>query len=110
MDRTQIIAALAGLLFAAFLLGFLSHWIVTRLSRVSHRDLDELDNMAEALHDAEHARDQAVAARHKTEQEARRYTAQLQSDLDAALEGLRAAQAEADELRAFISEENLRQG
>ena len=41
MDRTDLIAATAILLFAAFLLGFLTHWLVSRLSHVSRRDLDE---------------------------------------------------------------------
>lgn len=110
MDRTQVILALAILLFASFVLGFLTHWVVTRLSRVSHRDLDELDNMAEDLHEAEMTRDNAIAERHKVEHEAQRYTKQLQAELNASMDGLREARAESEELRKFISEQNMGQG
>ncbi|MCR9087345.1 MAG: hypothetical protein NXH97_11425 [Rhodobacteraceae bacterium] len=109
MDRTQVIAALAILLFGAFLLGFLTHWVVTRLSRVSHRDLDELDKMAEELHEAEIQRDEAVTERHRVEHEAHRKLVQTEAELRAAMDGLRDARAEAADLRAFISEQNLRQ-
>lgn len=107
MDRTQVIAALAVLLFGAFLLGFLTHWIVTRLSRVSHRDLDELDNMAEELHEAEQTRDAALADRHRIEHEAQRYLAQTEAELRAAMDGLREVRAENEELRAFVAEQNM---
>ena len=107
MDRTQVIAALAVLLFGAFLLGFLTHWIVTRLSRVSHRDLDELDNMAESLHEAEMERDEAVAERHRAEHEIHNKLVQTEAELRAAMDGLRDARAEAEDLRAFISEQNM---
>lgn len=109
MDRVQIIAALAVLLFGSFVLGFLTHWIVTRLSRVSHRDLDELDNMAEALHTAEITRDEAIAERHRIEHDVQRETAQARTDLRAALDGLGEARAEAAELRAYITKHRIGQ-
>ncbi|MCV6596274.1 MAG: hypothetical protein OIF40_04215 [Mangrovicoccus sp.] len=110
MDRTQVITALALLLFGSFVLGFLTHWIVTRLSRVSHRDLDELDNMAEALHQAEETRDTLMAERHKVEHESKRKIHQLEVELRGATEAMKTAQADAKELRAFIAEENMKQG
>lgn len=109
MDRTQVIAALAVLLFGAFLLGFLTHWLVSRLSRVSHHHLDELDNMAEELHEAEAQRDQAIADRHRTEHEVQRKLAQTEAELRAAMNGLREARAEAEDLRAFITKQNIGQ-
>jgi len=109
MDRTQVILALTALLFGSFLLGFLTHWIVTRLSRVSHRDLDELDSMAEELHQAEETRDHLMAERHKAEHDNKRKIHQLEVELRATTEAMQNAQAEAKELRAFIAEENMKQ-
>ena len=63
MDRNELVIATAILLFGAFLLGFLTHWLVSRLSHVSKSDLSELEAMAEALHSAEEARDAAIAER-----------------------------------------------
>lgn len=109
MDRTQVIAALAILLFGAFVLGFLTHWIVSRLSRVSHHHLDELDNMAEELHEAEIQRDEAIAERHRIEHEAQRAFTQTEAELRAAMGGLRDARAEAEDLRAYIAEQKMGQ-
>lgn len=109
MDRGQVILALAALLFGCFVLGFLTHWVVTRLSRVSHRDLDQLDSMAEELHTAERVRDEAVSERQQIEHEAQRMIVQLQAELGAAMDGLREARAEAEELRNYIAEENIGQ-
>ncbi len=99
MDRTEFIAATAILLFGAFCLGFLTHWIVNRLSHVAKDDLSELERLAEALHDAEEARDAAMA-RHRNA-EAR--LSQAEADLRATMEGLHEARREAEELRAWIA-------
>ena len=105
MDRTDLIAATAILLFAAFGLGFLTHWLVARLSHVSRHDLDEFDRMAEALHHAEEQRDASRARRKVAEAQ----LADVAADLEAALAALEESRAEADELRAFIAAENLGQ-
>ena len=103
MDRTELIAATAILLFAAFGLGFVTHWLVTRLSHVSRHDLDEFDRMAEALHHAEEQRDASRARRRTAETE----LGDVAADLEAALAALAESRAEAEELRAFIADENL---
>ncbi|MEV8467125.1 hypothetical protein AB0T83_10070 [Fluviibacterium sp. DFM31] len=107
MDRTEFIIATAILLFGAFCLGFVTHWVVSRLSHVSKADLSELDSMAEALHDAEEARD---AARTELKEEEGRLHGRLkeaEAELKAAMEGLQSARRETEELRAFISKQNM---
>ncbi|MCA8879983.1 MAG: hypothetical protein KDA73_08510 [Rhodobacteraceae bacterium] len=103
MTRTDLILATSILLFGAFCIGFLTHWLVNRLSHVSKSDLDELDRMAAALHHAEESRDTALGRRRKAEDELER----TRSDLDAAVGALTEARQDAEELRAFISEQNM---
>lgn len=103
MNRTELIAAAAILLFAAFCLGFLIHWLVSRLSHVSRSDLGELDRMAEALHHAEEAQEAGRARRKDAELRLH----QTEAELAAALAALGEARDEAEELRAFISAENM---
>ncbi|MFV0245430.1 MAG: hypothetical protein ACK5IB_10485 [Qingshengfaniella sp.] len=110
MNRTELIGFLALALFGAFLVGFALHWLIMRLSRVSHAELGELDQMAEALHDAEEARDHAIAERNASETRLNSQLVQSQAELRGAMEGLRDARAEAEELRAYLSEQNLPRG
>ena len=107
MDRNEFIIATALFLFGAFLLGFVTHWIITRLSRVSKAELGELDRMAEALHRAEEDRDAATEDLNRTEARLRNRISQAEAELQAAMEGLRDARNDAEELRAFISEQNM---
>lgn len=118
MDRTEFIVATAILLFGAFCLGFLTHWVTNRLSHVSKADLDELDEMAEALHDAEEARDEAQAELKaeeekihtqlaETEASLKAKLAEAEAELRAAMDGLQSARRETEELREFISKQNM---
>jgi hypothetical protein len=102
MDRSELVIATAILLFGAFLLGFLSHWVVNRLSHVSKSDLSELEAMAEALHDAEEARDEALAERIAVETRLGARLTQAEAELRAAMEGLREARHESESLRAEL--------
>ena len=90
MNRTEFIIATAIILFVAFMLGWFAYWILHRLTRVSHADIGELDNMAQSLHEAE------LGTR----------LAQAEAELRATMEGLRDARAEAEELRAYIARQN----
>jgi len=65
MDRTELIIAIAAALFGAYLLGFLTHWVINRLTHVSDAELGQLDRMAEDLHRAEEERDAALAESHR---------------------------------------------
>ena len=106
MDRLQFIIAIAIILFMAFGLGWLGHWIVARFSRVSSADLGEMEALARALHDAEETRDQAIAYLQSRETELTSQLSQTEAELRAAREGLRSSRAETDELRAYINEVN----
>lgn len=102
MNRTEFIVVTAIILFVAFMLGWFANWLVHRLTRVSQADLSELDNMAQSLHEAEEARDQAIEYLQQREAEMMNRQHRLEVDLRAALDDLRDARAEADELRAYI--------
>lgn len=102
MNRIEFILVTALVLFVAFMLGWFASWLIHRVSRVTASDMDELDQMAQALHEAEETRDQAITYVHQREAELANQLTQSQAELTAAMEGLRAARHEADELRAYI--------
>ncbi|MDR9428393.1 MAG: hypothetical protein RI538_08440 [Salibaculum sp.] len=102
MNRTEFIIATAIVLFVAFALGWFANWLVNRFTRVSKSDVGELDKMAQALHEAEETRDQAITYLQQREAEMTNQLAQTEAELRAAMDGLRAARAEADGLRARL--------
>ena len=102
MNRTEFIIATAIILFVAFLLGWFAHWLVSRFMRVGRTDMNELDRMAQQLHEAEEQRDQAVAYFHQREAELTSRLSQTEAELRAAMDGLRDARQEAEELRAHV--------
>ncbi len=106
MNRAEFILATAAILFLAFLVGWFAHWLISRLTRVSQSDLSELDKMAQALHDAEETRDQAITYLQQREAEMTNQLAQTEAELQAAMDGLRDARREAEELRAYIERAN----
>lgn len=107
MDRNDVIFATAILLFGSYCIGFLSHWIINRLSHVSKSDLGELDKMADTLHRSEEARDKLALHQETVEARLRGRISQTEAELKAAMEGLRDARSDAEELRAFISSQNM---
>ncbi|MCV6586700.1 MAG: hypothetical protein OIF47_14305 [Marinibacterium sp.] len=100
MSRTEFIVVTAIVLFAAFVMGWGAHWLVTRFTRVNPRDVDEFDRMSRELHEAEETRDEAITYLQQREAELSNRLAQSEAELSAAMEGLRVARAEAEELRA----------
>ncbi len=106
MDRTEFITAAALILFVAFMLGWFAYWLLHKLTRVSAADIGEIDKMAQELHDAEEARDQAIAYFQNREAELTNQLQQTEAELRAAMEGLREARHEAEELRAWIDRQN----
>ena len=102
MNRGEFILATAAILFVAFLVGWFAHWLISRLSRVSQADLSELDKMAQALHEAEETRDQAITYLQQREAEMTNQLAQTEAELQAAMDGLRDARREAEEMRVQI--------
>ena len=106
MNRLEFVIAIAAILFVAFALGWLAHWLLSRFHRVTSADLNELDAMAKALHDAEETRDQAVAYLQQREAELTGQLAQTEAELRAAMDGLREARQETEELRLYIEQIN----
>ena len=102
MNRTEFIVTTAIILFIAFLLGWSASWLMHRLTRATQSDMDELDTMARDLHDAEETRDQALTYLEQRESERTNLLQQTEADLRAAMDGLRDARREAEELRAYI--------
>jgi type VI protein secretion system component VasK len=106
MNRTEFIVATAIILFVAFCLGWIVSWIVHRLNRVSKADIGELERLAQSLHEAEETRDQALSYMQNREAELTKKLSQNEAELGAAMEGLRDARRDAEELRAYIERVN----
>ena len=102
MNRTEFIVATAVVLFVAFLLGWFASWLVHRVTRVTQSEMGELDRMAQSLHEAEETRDEAITYLQQREAELTNQLTQTEAELEAAMEGLRAARHEAEELRGYI--------
>jgi septal ring factor EnvC (AmiA/AmiB activator) len=102
MNRTEFIVATAVILFVAFALGWFANWLVHRFTRVTQADIGELDRLAQALHDAEETRDQAIIYLQQREAEITNQLSQTEAELRAAMDGLRDARREAADLRAQL--------
>jgi prophage endopeptidase len=102
MNRTEFIAATAVILLLAFAAGWFTYWLVHRFTRVAGGDMAEMDRMAQSLHEAEEMRDQAIVYLESREGELMNQIAQTEAELRAAMEGLRDARHEAEEMRAYI--------
>lgn len=108
MNRTEFIIATAIILFVAFALGWFASWLVNRFTRVTQADIGELDKMAQALHEAEETRDQAITYLQQREADISNQLSQTEAELRAAMDGLRDARREAEELRAYIERQGAR--
>jgi hypothetical protein len=108
VNRTEFIIATAVILFAAFALGWFAGWLVNRFTRVTRAEIGELDRMAQALHDAEETRDQALAYLSSREAELEGLLSQRDAELRAAMDGLRDARGEAEGLRDWIERNHRR--
>ncbi|MGH1454604.1 MAG: hypothetical protein ACRBBV_15670 [Paracoccaceae bacterium] len=106
MNRTQFIIATAIILFVAFCMGWFANWLVHRFTRVSRGDVGELERMGQELHEAEETRDQAITYLQQREAELTNQLSQTEAELSAAMEGLRDARHETEELRAYIERQN----
>lgn len=102
MNRTEFTIAIAIILLAAFAAGWFAYWLLHRFTRVAGGDMAEMDRLAQALHEAEETRDQAILYLEQREAELLNQVAQSEAELRAAMEGLRDARAEAEEMRGYI--------
>ena len=103
MSRTEFVLATAIILFVAFCLGWFASWLVNRFTRVSKAEVGELDRMAQALHEAEETRDQAITYLQQREAEITNQLSQTEAELRAAMDGLRDARQEAEHLRGQVA-------
>lgn len=103
MNRIEFILVTAAILLVTFALGWLAHWVVARFTRVSQDDLSELDRLAQALHEAEEIRDQALAWIEQREADLTDRQAQTEAELRAAMDGLREARREIDHLQGLLA-------
>ncbi len=108
MNRTEFIITTAIILFIAFAVGWFAHWLVHRFTRVKQSDVADLDRMSQELHEAEETRDQAITYLQQREAELTNQLTQTEAELRAAMDGLRDARHEAEELRSQV--ERARQG
>lgn len=102
MNRTDFVIATAIILLLAFAMGWFAHWLLHRFARVAGSDLAEMDKLAQSLHEAEEVRDQAIIYLEQREGELMNQIAQTDAELRAAMDGLRDARQEAEEMRAYI--------
>lgn len=106
MNRTEFIIATAIILFVAFMMGWFAYWVLHKLTRISGGDMNEVDRMARDLHEAEESREEAVTYMQQREAELTNQLQQTEAELGAAMEGLREARREAEELRAYVERVN----
>ncbi|WP_137701678.1 hypothetical protein [Marimonas lutisalis] len=104
MTRTEFIIATAIILFVAFCMGWFANWLIHRFTRVARSDMEELEKMAQELHEAEETRDQAITYLQQREAELTNQLSQTEAELAAAMEGLRDARHEAEELRSHLEQ------
>ncbi len=102
MNRTQLTLATAVVLLLAFALGWFAYWLLHRFTRVAGGDVAEMDRLAQALHEAEETRDQAILYLEHREAELMGQISQSEAEQKATMEGLRDARAEAEEMRRYI--------
>ncbi len=102
MNRTEFTMAIAIILLLAFACGWFTYWLLHRFTRVAGGDVAEMDRLAQSLHEAEETRDQAILYLEQREAELLNQIAQTDAELRAAMEGLRDARHEAEEMRGYI--------
>ena len=96
MNREEFIISAAIVLFFAFLLGWISRWLLQRLNMVSEKDLNELNKISAALLEAEQNNEQS----RNRQLELNKNISQLEAELAAAMDGLRSARLEMEDLRS----------
>lgn len=102
MNRSEFILITASILFAAFVMGWFACWLLHRLTRPTRSDMTLLDRMGQQLHEAEEARDRAVAELEEREAVLMTRLTGAEAELQAAMDGLRASRGEVEELRDYI--------
>ncbi len=100
MNREEFIVSAAIVLFLTFMLGWLSRWLIQRLNMVSEKDLKDLNRISTALLEAEQDNEKAK----NREIDLNKKILQLEAELEAAMDGLRAARLETEDLKSSLIE------
>ena len=103
MNRTELVIAIAVVLFLAFMAGWVLRWLFGRMNSVNSVNVSEIDDLANRLHEAEEARDQALTYLQQREWELTNQLSQTEAELQAAMEGLGEARREVGELQAQLN-------
>lgn len=106
MDKNELITAISAAFMIFFALGWVARMGYGRLRRINSSNVDEIDDLATRLHDAEEQRDEALAYLQQRENELSNKASQAEAELDAAMQGLGAARRETEELRRYIEDLN----
>jgi len=107
MDKNELIIAISLAFMIFFALGWIARMGYGKLRRVNSTNVDEIDDLATRLHEAEEQRDETVAYLHHRERELTNQASQAEAELDAAMQGLGSARREAEALRREL--DDLRQ-
>lgn len=103
MDRTAFVVVTTIILMLAFAAGWFTYWVLHRFTHVAGGDLGEMDRLAQSLHEAEELRDQAIVYMEEREAELQNQLHQAEAELRAAMDGLRDARRETEDLRNHIT-------
>lgn len=104
MNRSELTLVIAGALVLALLIGWTLRWMLGRLDAAGPGNAARAADLAARLHDAEDARARAEARLAAVERDLTGRLAQLESELNAALDRLDTAQAQGDAIRAAYRE------
>lgn len=99
MSRLGITVSIAAVLLIAVAVGWISHWLWSRLSRSGSADVDRIDDMATRLYAAEVAAAESENALAGARGELERQLAEREAELAAAMEGLGDARREIEDWR-----------
>jgi len=99
MDKNELITAIAVAFMIFFILGWIARMGYGRLRRINSSNVDEIDDLASRMHDAEEQRDEAVTYMQARECELVNLATQAEAERDAAMQGLGAARREVEALR-----------
>jgi hypothetical protein len=99
MDRNELTMAVAGALFAAFVLGWVFRWFFGRMNAHGAHGATH-SQMASELHAAEEARHRAELRVAEVEAASARRVAKVEAELELTREAFNGAKAQAEEVRA----------
>ena len=104
MNLTQFVLTTTIILLLAFALGWMAHWALHRFSRKAGENLSEMGSLAQALHEAEETRDEAIRYFEAREDEMQNQINDLQAELHATAEALHEVRASEEEMRNYIEQ------